>query len=978
MKKKLRKAVGIVMSAVMAVTAMTWTWITDMPVQAAAAAPVLADGEKITNTARAAVHDPSIVDGRDGYYYIFGSHMAWARSKDLTNWSYFTTNINSSYRSIFSVPGTWAARGGGNYDISGNLWAPDVIYNEKMGKWCMYMSVNGNNFTSVISLATADSITGPYTYVGNIVYSGFTNSSSSSYAYTDYQKATGSTNVSRYLTNGAWNSAYGTNAIDPCVIYDENGELWMSYGSWFGGIYMLKLDETTGLRDYTYTYQNAANKSDAYMGMKLAGGYGKSGEGSYLVYDEDAGYYYLYLSYCGLNATDDFSGYHLRMYRSENITGPYIDAAGRPAVYTSAAENQSIHGIKLFGNYSFSSLSGNGENSANGYMSGGHNSAFIDNKGNHFLIYHTRFNVGQEWHEVRTHQQFLNEDGWPVTAPYEYRGSKISENGYSVEEITGSYELINHGLASATQYTGMLDTKKVILLSNGIIAGDVSGSWTEKEGSYYASMNVEGVEYKGVFFKQYDESASHKEVMTFSLIGKDNTSIWGSKISDDVTLVERGIDSVFGGSITGNVAVPSFGAADVTITTDSPYFKANEDGTKMIYQAPEKDVSVDVTAQIVIGGKTTSYTIKALIKGYQNAESSENLLAYYTFEGDSLGTDASACANNLTVYGSTKVNDSERGSVAYFNGIGDYMHLPAAVTDTDNFTFMAWVKSSETNSWERIFDFGDGEGNSLFLTSHGYTPECIRASYAVNGEEKQADSGSILTVGQWVNLAVAVDGENGKMILYINGVSADTVSLTSNITSDFGGTKNYLGKSQYSTDAYFKGYMDDVAVFSSALSSSEIKSFMENGTEKQKDTVEMTTSFLAVAPDRYLSVADGEIVSSNPSVARICEDGSVRVLSEGNAVLTVTIPDGSHRTVIVRVEENQDVIYGDVNRDGVVDVLDMEGIQKHLLNIKQLDDKAVKAASLKSSDGVLSVLDMEIIQKHILRIGMIVQMNGQE
>ena len=35
---------------------------------------------------------------------------------------------------------------------------------------------------------------------------------------------------------------------------------------------------------------------------------------------------------------------------------------------------------------------------------------------------------------------------------------------------------------------------------------------------------------KGVFFKQYDESASHKEVMTFSLIGNDNTSVGASTL----------------------------------------------------------------------------------------------------------------------------------------------------------------------------------------------------------------------------------------------------------------------------------------------------------------------------------------------------------------------------------------------------------------------------------------------------------------
>ena len=48
------------------------------------------------------------------------------------------------------------------------MWAPDVIWNETMGKWCMYMSINGANYRSVIVLLTADDIEGDWTYVGPV------------------------------------------------------------------------------------------------------------------------------------------------------------------------------------------------------------------------------------------------------------------------------------------------------------------------------------------------------------------------------------------------------------------------------------------------------------------------------------------------------------------------------------------------------------------------------------------------------------------------------------------------------------------------------------------------------------------------------------------------------------------------------------------------------------------------------------------
>ncbi len=88
---------------------------------------------------RVSVHDPSIVkDHATGTYYVFGSHMAWAKSTDLINWTTFTNNINRDFRTLFAKEAEWAARGGKNsdgtdYDVAGNLWAPDVIYNDALG-----------------------------------------------------------------------------------------------------------------------------------------------------------------------------------------------------------------------------------------------------------------------------------------------------------------------------------------------------------------------------------------------------------------------------------------------------------------------------------------------------------------------------------------------------------------------------------------------------------------------------------------------------------------------------------------------------------------------------------------------------------------------------------------------------------------------------------------------------------------------------
>ena len=113
-------------------------------------------------------HDPSIVKA-NGKYYIFGSHRAWLKSDDLINWSTFTNNLSTDYEKIFKDIWDGWAKQSSNPDVKGNMWAPDVIWNETMGKWCMYMSINGANYRSVIVLPTADDIEGEWTDVGPVV-----------------------------------------------------------------------------------------------------------------------------------------------------------------------------------------------------------------------------------------------------------------------------------------------------------------------------------------------------------------------------------------------------------------------------------------------------------------------------------------------------------------------------------------------------------------------------------------------------------------------------------------------------------------------------------------------------------------------------------------------------------------------------------------------------------------------------------------
>lgn len=810
-------------------------------------------------TKRISVHDPSIVkDGDD--YYLFGTHLTNAKSLDLRNWDSYTTTVNTDYEDIFKDGVKWASHGSDDYETKGNLWAPDIIYNEAMGKWCMYMSVNGQNYYSSIALATADDINGPYTYEGTVVYSGFTNSEEAS--ETDFSKVTGTNDVAdRYLLNDGWNYTYGPNAIDPCVVYDEDGQLWMSYGSWFGGIFLMKLDNETGLRDYSYTYPTERGVGDEYLGLLISGGYGGTGEGSYIVYDEESDYYYLYESYCGLNGTDSFSNYQIRLFRSKDITGPYVDAKGNSSINTGLNPDQTDMGIKLFGNYKFSSLDLVGENefSSNGYKCGGHNSALIDDDGSRYLIYHTRFNNPNETHEVRVHQQFLNEDGWPVTAVYEYLDSEISKDGYSMDEILGDYEFINHGLEAETTYSTMLTTYNVTLNEDGTISGDYEGTWSQGNGNYYCTMKIDNVTYKGVFFKQLDESEEHNETMTFSLIGDNNESIWGSKVElTDEMLVkyeEKNLEKVIPSQTKVDINLPTEGKNDIKITWKSNNEEVLSSTGKV--KRSEENTEVILTATLTKGEVTRTKDFSVIVKG--NAiEVGVEPIYKYDFENveDKLVSNSGSNDGSATLVGNaTVIKDETRGNVLeIINEKGalkaNYLALPnntfKSVTE-EGYTVSMWVSvdKDDPNYFEHSALFEASMTKENGTPTYPITRISANLFGRINANGAWSDVTSIsnpLESNKWeyVTYTVKPDG----IVVYVNGdeVGRDNKDISVCFKDNFlalmtdvrVGSGNIWGDMDISNAKF-----DNITVFNKALSDKEVEGLYnsEVKTEDENDGV---------------------------------------------------------------------------------------------------------------------------------------------
>lgn len=539
------------------------------------------------------IHDPSIYyNPDDATYYIMGSHIGFGKTKDLQN----ITNIGNSgvyakgYSQEFkSCPehtvqvsrngetfteilpsfnaGAFCATYAGikvgdrqptteaNW-ISGDQWAPDVIYNPNMGKWCMYLSLNGDYWASTIVMLTSDTPSGPFAYQAPIVCSGFNGQtySGKSVAYkdTDLEIVLGPLDQlpSRYKTS-AWGNLW-PNCIDPCVFFDDNDELWLVYGSWSGGIFILKLDNNTGLRDYTYTYESKTYSgkapngasftgyiSDPYFGKLLAGGCYVSGEGPYI--QKIGEYYYLFVTYGGL-APD--GGYEMRIFRSANPDGPFVDGTNAVATYTQyqlnyGANAKTDKGMKIIG-----AMNGWGAMTV-GECAEGHNSAIVDQDGDAFLVYHTKFNNGTQGFHVRIRQLFVNERGWLVASPFRFTGKQTrqadieSNRIFSPSEIAGTYRMLLHPYRLNHNKLAEASPATVTLTEDGKITGDYSGSWNySEEGKSFVTIKINTGTYYGVALNQNVDGYSDMPAICMTATSSSGVPVWLYKLTPKAAVAE--------------------------------------------------------------------------------------------------------------------------------------------------------------------------------------------------------------------------------------------------------------------------------------------------------------------------------------------------------------------------------------------------------------------------------------------------------
>ncbi len=208
-------------------------------------------------------------------------------------------------------------------------------------------------------------------------------------------------------------------------------------------------------------------------------------------------------------------------------------------------------------------------------------------------------------------------------------------------------------------------------------------------------------------------------------------------------------------------------------------------------------------------------------------DTDDALILYFSFDNGAQATVGEDAQSFNVSFSST---DSVSGSAVFMDGNSSYLQLSSDLNKSlkDDFTISTWAKFDSLNWWMRVFDFGADSSNYAFLGLSA--PNDLR--YALLSKETSYEI-NMTAIGAieedtWLHLTLV--RENTVMKLYVNGILvSESTTFSDHSPAEIENSLNYIGKSQFSADPYFHGYIDEFKVFNKALSEKEIIINMATG-----------------------------------------------------------------------------------------------------------------------------------------------------
>ena len=314
-----------------------------------------------------------------------------------------------------------------------------------------------------------------------------------------------------------------------------------------------------------------------------------------------------------------------------------------------------------------------------------------------------------------------------------------------------------------------------------------------------------------------------------------------------------------------------------------------------------------------LDGHTYYYKVKAVDQSLNTSEASANiaastsgeanLLARYEFEGNTNDTTYNL-NHGATPSAATYVEGKSGTYALHLDGTGTFVQLPTTIAHRNQLTIATWVYWRGGSDWQRIFDFGNGEDEYMFLTARNDNRQ-MRFAIKNGGEEQQLNT-DFLPRNEWVHIALTMDDQS--VCLYQNG---ELVASSADITlrpSDFSPVLNYIGRSQFTADPLFNGDIDDMRIYNHALDNEEIKALIENTTSVTTVSDDERNS-LNIGPspaDRQLNImfeTGGNPCDMQLTVHNL--QGTVILSTTGktdttNTIDTSALPDGMYILQVVQ------------------------------------------------------------------------------
>jgi arabinan endo-1,5-alpha-L-arabinosidase len=297
------------------------------------------------------VHDPAMAKEGDTYYlFSSGPGITFYSSKDMKNWELRGR--------VFPGDPSWAK--GVASGFNGHVWAPDIAHHN--GKYYLYYAVSAAGQNSSAIGVTINKTLNPDA--------------------PDYQWEDQGIVLKSIPGRDLWN------AIDPNIIVDENGTPWMSFGSFWSGIKLVKLDSSwKAVAEPQEWYSIAKRERSVLVDDKVPGP--AEIEGPFIFKKGD--YYYLFVSW-GLCCRGKDSTYRMMVGRSKDVRGPYLDKDGK---------SMALGGGSLV-------LAGN----KNGAGWGGNSAYTFDGKD--YLVFHAYEAADNDFHRLKIAEIKWDEKQWPV------------------------------------------------------------------------------------------------------------------------------------------------------------------------------------------------------------------------------------------------------------------------------------------------------------------------------------------------------------------------------------------------------------------------------------------------------------------------------------------------------------------------------------------------------------------------------------